>query len=131
MNLRTFATVGAVAMLVLGGCVVVGPDGDGGAAGTAGSGGDGNTGNTGGAGGGTAGAGGGTAGAGGGTATCDKTCAEAITNGNPVCADSTASLPLYDALAACSCDRGAADTRARCKAYCGDNVCVNKDSTQA
>ena len=130
MNLRTFATVGAVAMLVLGGCVVVGSDGDGGAAGTAGSGGDGNTGNTGGAGGGTAGAGGGTAGAGG-SATCDKTCAEAITNGNPVCADSTASLALYDALAACSCERGAADTPAGCNDDCGDNLCVNKDTSQA
>jgi hypothetical protein len=64
-------------------------------------------------------------------ATCDKTCAEAITNGNPVCADSTASLALYDALAACSCDRGAADTPAGCKDDCGDNLCVNKDATQA
>ena len=130
MNLRTFVTVGAVAMLVLGGCVVVGSGGDGGAAGTAGSGGDvGGNGGTAGSGGATGGSGGGTAGAGGGT--CDKTCAEAITNGNPVCADSTASLALYDALAACSCDRGAADTPAGCKDDCGDNLCVNKDTSQA
>jgi hypothetical protein len=127
MNLRTFSAISAVSMLVLGGCVIVGTTPNGG--GNGGNGGEVTTGGNGGAGVGSTssssggGAGGGTGGTGGAPA-CAKTCAEAITEGVAVCDSSPASLDLYNALAACSCDRAANDPMPGCKDLCGDNLCM-------
>lgn len=130
MNLRTFSAISAVSMLVLGGCIVVGNT-PGGGNGGGGNGGEGNTTNvsssSGSAGAGVGGAGGGAGGAGGGSGACAKTCADAVTDGVPVCESSPASVGLYDALAKCSCERAAADPMPGCKDVCADNLCAGLD----
>lgn len=124
------AAKGMVAMTFLGGCRLYpywtgGDNGDGGG-GSGGSGGDGSTSSS--SGGGTAGAGvGGMGGMGGSAPTCSKTCGDAITNGDAVCTDSPASLQLYQALAACSCERAAMDPMPGCKDVCADNLCAGAD----
>jgi hypothetical protein len=120
MNMKYLAILFG-ACLGLGGCVV---EGSGGSGGTGGSGGSGGSGGEGGAGVGgntttasTTDTGGG--GAGGGPACL--TCAEYITEDGDLC---EASAPIYEALAACTCE-GA------CMDVCGDNVCAGMDPTSA
>lgn len=132
MNLRTFSAISAVSMLLLGGCVIVGGTPSGGGNGGGGNGGEGNTGNTTNTGGkgGSAGAGvGGAGGGAGGAPACAKTCADAVTDGTPVCESSPASVALYDALAKCSCEQAAADPTPGCKDVCADNLCAGMDFT--
>lgn len=125
MNLRTFATVSAVAMFVLGGCVVVTSNGTGGG----GSGGSGNTGNEGGSStGGKGGAGGAGVGGGGGVggAPACVGCGEFVTLGGTLCADAQ---KLYDELALCAC--GDAMTKGICQNECGANLCMGGDPDAA
>jgi len=125
MNLRTFTTISAVSMLVLGGCVITTTDGNGGSAGSGGKDTASSSSSSGTAGsGGAAGAGVGGGGGAGGAGACAKTCAEAITNSTPVCDTSMASAELYKALATCSCDQAAADPMPGCKDVCGMNLCT-------
>lgn len=129
MNLRTFATVSAVAMFVLGGCIITTTSGQGGG----GSGGDGNTGNDGGA-----GVGGskttsssGTGGTGGSGGSACATCGEFVsdgtvaicTNGDPM-NNPTASEKLYGALAECTCGTDMAGTGAKCFDPCKATACT-------
>jgi hypothetical protein len=125
MNLRTFTAVSAVSLLVLGGCIIETTPSNNGGGGSGATGGSSSSSSSGTAGtGGTAGAGvGGNAGAGGGPA-CAKTCGDAITDMVPVCDTSPASLDLYKALSACSCERASADPMPGCKEVCGDNLCT-------
>jgi hypothetical protein len=125
MNLRTFTAVSAVSLLVLGGCIIETTNTNDGGGGSGATGGGSSSSSSGTAGtGGTAGAGvGGNAGAGGAPA-CAKTCGEAVTDMVPVCDTSPASLDLYKALSACSCERAAADMMPGCKDLCADNLCT-------
>lgn len=122
MNLRTFSTVGTVAMLVLGGCVIVDSNGTGGSAGTGNTGnegGSGNTGNLGGGGSGTAGSGNMGGGGSGGAPACAQKCAEAASEGKPMCADAPmTSMDLYNALADCSCKQMSTATPPGCQDKC-------------
>lgn len=123
MNLRSFATMSAVAMFVLGGCVVVTSNGNGGG----GSGGSGNVGNEGGSStGGKGGAGGSGPGVGGGGgvggAPACVGCGEFVTAGGTLCGDSQ---KIYDELALCAC--GDAMTKGPCQDVCGADLCMNKD----
>lgn len=117
MNLRTFTMLGAVSMLVLGGCIIDTTNQPSGGNGGGGSGGEGNTGNDGGGGAGVGG-GGGTAGAGvggggGGMMACVG-CGEYVTalatGGMPgtLCATNPSSglnsETLFTELAMCTCD---------------------------
>lgn len=122
MNLRTFATVSAVAMFVLGGCVVVTSNGNGGG----GSGGSGNTGNEGGSStggtGGTAGAGVGGGGGVGGAPACIG-CAEFATPGSMGTLCET-SQKTYDELALCTCGSDGKGTDAKCYTACETTACA-------
>lgn len=135
MNLRTFATVSAVAMFVLGGCIITTTSGQGGG----GNGGSGNTGNEGGAGVGgskTTSSSSGTAG-GGGAAAC-ATCGEFVsdgtvalcTNGDPMM-NPTASEKLYGALAECTCGTDMAGTGAKCFDPCKATACTGMTPDKA
>lgn len=118
MNLRNFTVFGTVAMLALGGCVIVGSNdtgGNGGAAGN-GQGGEGNIGgntsssaNVGGAGGNMMGA-------------CAKFCSDTQTDPTLVpCADaSMTTMKLYQELADCVCgDMGLCTAMCKPTTYCG------------
>ena len=128
MNLRTFATVSAVAMFVLGGCIINTTSGQGGG----GSGGDGNTGNEGGAGVGgskTTSSSSGMGGAGGSSACA--TCGEFVSDGTvAICSNGdpmnnpTNSEKLYGALAECTCGTDMAGTGAKCFDPCKATACT-------
>lgn len=117
MNFRSFTVFSAVAMMALGGCVIVGNGGTGGGGGSAGGGGEAGTGGS------AGGIGvGGAGGAGGGPA-CDTpidgkcyTCSELTTfvtcAGFDACTDSTAFITEYKA---CVCEMS-------CAAECKDSI---------
>jgi hypothetical protein len=125
MNLRTFTTISAVAMLVLGGCVIV--DSTGNTGGSAGAGGGSDTtssssssgtagaGNTGGNGMGGGGSGGGAA--------CSDNCSDTLTDPTltPCATASDEIKKLYTELAECVCGAGPCATDDKCKktTYCG------------
>jgi len=126
MNLRTFSAISAVSMLVLGGCVIVGTT-PGGGNGGGGNGGDTVASSSSGDVGGQGGAGVGGSGGGGGAPACAKTCGDAITDGTGVCDTSPASLALYQALAACTCERLSSDADPGCKDECAASTCAGAD----
>lgn len=125
MNLRTFATVSAVAMFVLGGCVVVTSNGTGGG----GSGGDGNTGNEGGSStGGKGGAGGtgpgvGGGGGQGGAPACTMLCGDLAIDPTAVACPGSQAEKLWTTFAECACGTDMMGAGALCFDVCQDSAC--------
>ncbi|HRI71171.1 MAG TPA: hypothetical protein PK156_43360, partial [Polyangium sp.] len=62
-------------------------------------------------------------GAGGGM--CTMFCADAVTNGTPICANDPDSQMLFDTLNDCTCVRTSTSTPPGCKDVCDANLCTN------